>query len=130
MRPEEDKMNLEQHVWGFGRMDCPPFEVRCGYQLPGAAGPGMYAAWNEFDVPTGMHWNLIEPKRPLFDAWQPGERIDQTDIGAIIPYGNQTGLGGDIHDTFKKDRYDNIYGGHTTIQLPGIEPMRIDWNNG
>ena len=26
---------------------------------------------------------------------------------SVIPYGNLTGLGGDVHDTFKTDRYGN-----------------------
>ena len=46
----------------------------------------------------------------------------------VIPYGNQTGLGGDIHDTFKIDRYDNPYGGHTSIKIPGIKPYQINWD--
>lgn len=45
----------------------------------------------------------------------------------VIPYGNQTGLGGDVHDTFKIDRYDNPYGGHTSIKIPGYEPVRLPW---
>jgi hypothetical protein len=28
---------------------------------------------------------------------------------SVVPYGNLTGLGGDVHDTFKIDRYDNPY---------------------
>jgi len=47
----------------------------------------------------------------------------------VIPYGNLTGLGGDVHDTFKIDRYDNIYGGHTSIKIPGYGPIRIPWEN-
>ena len=27
--------------------------------------------------------------------------------------------GGDIHDTFKIDRYDNLYDYHSTIRIPG-----------
>jgi len=46
----------------------------------------------------------------------------------VIPYGNQTGLGGDVHDTFKIDRYDNPYGGHTSIKIPEIKPFQINWD--
>ena len=46
----------------------------------------------------------------------------------VIPYGNQTGLGGDVHDTFKIDRYDNPYGGHTSIKIPGVKPYQINWD--
>jgi len=45
----------------------------------------------------------------------------------VVPYGNQTGLGGDVHDTFRIDRYDNLYGGHTSIKIPGYEPFRMPW---
>tara|TARA_Y100000310_G_C20666553_1_gene807830 strand:- start:1023 stop:1436 length:414 start_codon:yes stop_codon:yes gene_type:complete len=46
----------------------------------------------------------------------------------VIPYGNLTELGGDVHDTFKIDRYDNSYGGHTSIKIPGGDNVQIDWN--
>lgn len=45
----------------------------------------------------------------------------------VIPYGDLTGLGGDVHDTFKIDRYDNAYGGHTSIKIPGVKPFRFPW---
>ncbi|MBT3297719.1 hypothetical protein HN385_02250 [archaeon] len=56
-------------------------------------------------------------------------QIKPTPIGGVIPYGNLTELGGDVHDTFKNDRYDNIYGGHTTIKLPEVKPLRIPWKD-
>ncbi|NQV91848.1 hypothetical protein HQ489_05230, partial [Candidatus Woesearchaeota archaeon] len=37
-----------------------------------------------------------------------------------IDYGNLSEQGGDTHETFKIDRYDNPYG-HTTIQGPGLK---------
>jgi hypothetical protein len=46
----------------------------------------------------------------------------------VIPCGDQTGIGGDVHETFRTDRYDNIYGGHTTIQLPEYGSLHIPWN--
>jgi len=45
----------------------------------------------------------------------------------VIPYGNLSGLGGDFHDSFNLDRYGNMYGGHTTIKLPGYDKYKIDW---
>lgn len=38
-------------------------------------------------------------------------------------------LGGDVHETFKLDRYGNIYGGHTTIRLPGDFKKRFSWED-
>ena len=49
------------------------------------------------------------------------------DQGKTDFFPTSTGLGisyknllpkGDIHDTFKVDRYDNLYSGHSTLQLP------------
>ncbi|MDI6737405.1 MAG: hypothetical protein QME12_02705 [Nanoarchaeota archaeon] len=56
-----------------------------------------------------------------------GDRVSYN--GGVIPYGNLTGLGGDVHDTFKIDRYDNIYGGHTTLNIPGYGKLRLPWEN-
>lgn len=33
----------------------------------------------------------------------------------------------DIHETFKIDRYDNIYGGHTSITGANNKKKRFDW---
>ncbi len=33
----------------------------------------------------------------------------------------------DIHETFKIDRYDNIYGGHTSITGTNKKKKRFDW---
>lgn len=46
---------------------------------------------------------------------------------SVVPYGDLTGLGGDVHDSFKLDRYDNIYGGHTTLNIRGYEKDKMDW---
>ncbi len=35
--------------------------------------------------------------------------------------------GGDIHETFKVDRYNNIYNAHTTLRVPGKISDNIDW---
>ncbi|MFA5887204.1 MAG: hypothetical protein WC852_00650 [Candidatus Nanoarchaeia archaeon] len=57
----------------------------------------------------------------------PGLKVSYN--GGVIPYGNLTELGGDVHDTFKIDRYDNIYGGHTTLDIPGYEKLHLPWEN-
>ena len=44
----------------------------------------------------------------------------------IIPTYNIPG-GGDIHETFKIDRYGNIYDGHTTLRIPGGKDDHINW---
>jgi hypothetical protein len=46
----------------------------------------------------------------------------------VVPYGNVTEMGGDVHDTFKTDRYDNPYGGHTTINIPGYNKIHLPWD--
>jgi hypothetical protein len=35
---------------------------------------------------------------------------------------------GSIHDTFRIDRYDNIYGGHTTVDLGHNNVIHLPWN--
>ena len=54
-------------------------------------------------------------------------QIRRTPIGGVIPYGNLTGLGGDVHDTFKADGDGNTSYGHTTINIPIVKPLRISW---
>jgi len=39
----------------------------------------------------------------------------------------QFSTGGSLHDTFRIDRYDNVYGGHTSYYLPGGQKTSIDW---
>jgi len=39
----------------------------------------------------------------------------------------QFSTGGNIHDTFRVDRYNNLYGGHTTIDLGGGLKKNLDW---
>ena len=55
----------------------------------------------------------------------------------FIPLGNGYGMQpigpsplgtGDIHDTFRVDGFGNISGGHTTIQLPGVNSFHLPWN--
>ena len=39
----------------------------------------------------------------------------------------QFSTGGNLHDTFRIDRYDNIYGGHTTVDLGGGQQIHLPW---
>jgi len=34
---------------------------------------------------------------------------------------------GGMHDTFRVDRDGNINGGHTTVQIPGGQKIRMPW---
>lgn len=40
----------------------------------------------------------------------------------------QFSTGGSLHDTFKVDRYDNIYGGHTTYDLGNNQKVHMPWD--
>ena len=59
------------------------------------------------------------------NQWMPS-----TDYG--LHYSNrnygQFSTDGYIHDTFKIDRYDNIYGGHTTIDLGNNVKYHLPWS--
>jgi len=50
--------------------------------------------------------------------------------GGLYPsnrnYG-QFSTGGNLHDTFKIDRYNNIYGGHTSVYLKGVGKISMPW---
>ena len=35
--------------------------------------------------------------------------------------------GGQIHETFKIDRYGNLHDQHTTVQVPGIPSTHMPW---
>ena len=41
----------------------------------------------------------------------------------------QFSTGGNLHDTFRFDRYDNIYGGHTTLDIGNNQKIHMPWNN-
>src|SRR3989338_3790814 len=59
----------------------------------------------------------FNPPKPM-DGYGQINRIPSSPINpVVIPYGNETGLGGDVHDTFKIDRYHNPYGGHTSVKI-------------
>ena len=53
-----------------------------------------------------------------------------TSTGGLYPsnknYG-QFSTGGNLHDTFRTDRFDNIYGGHTTVDLGGGVRTQLPW---
>lgn len=39
----------------------------------------------------------------------------------------QFSTGGNLHDTFKVDRYENLYNGHTTVDLGNNQKIHMDW---
>lgn len=43
-----------------------------------------------------------------------------------LNYG-QFSTDGAVHDTFKIDRYDNLYDGHTSVYLPGGKHIALSW---
>jgi len=48
----------------------------------------------------------------------------------LYPSSNNYGqfsTGGSLHDTFKVDRYDNLYDGHTTLDLGGNQKVHLPW---
>jgi len=88
----------------------------------------MYCQWNPFcNCPNGRQTPDVMDQMFGGNIGQI-PRLPSSPINpVVVPYGNQTGLGGDVHDTFRIDRYDNLYGGHTSIKIPGYEPFRMPW---
>ena len=41
---------------------------------------------------------------------------------------NQFATGGNLHDTFKVDRYGNLYDTHTTIDLGNNQKIHMPWD--
>lgn len=39
----------------------------------------------------------------------------------------QFSTGGSLHDTFRIDTYNNIYNGHTTLDLGAGKKIHLDW---
>ena len=39
----------------------------------------------------------------------------------------QFSTGGNLHDTFRVDRYNNLYGGHTTVDLGNNQQIHLPW---
>jgi hypothetical protein len=83
----------------------------------------MYGTTSAYIPEKIMFYTPTNPFEPM---------IVPTDNGFIIPYGPTPWLPepGNYHDTFKIDRYNNPYGGHTTFDIPDFPKLRIDHGNG
>ena len=102
---------------GFG--DWMPGDVTTVYD------PVSHHVINEFEFP-------VFPGRISYDLMcmgsnELGDFRQLNDNTLIIPYGNITGIGGDVHDTFNYDSLGNIYNGHTTIRIPGGFDSHHEW---
>ncbi|HIH23870.1 TPA: hypothetical protein HA251_02440 [Candidatus Woesearchaeota archaeon] len=85
--------------------------------------------------------SLIKPiNTAASNSWENNSQFDASEsigqlpktrklshTGTVIPYGDLQTLNGETHDTFKIDRYGGVYGGHTTINVPGYRKKRVDW---
>lgn len=82
---------------------------------------------NQFDYNSTPSYNAYEAPsytapsytQTTLDQYStPNYNIDSTPglYNSNRVYG-QFSTGGNLHDTFKVDRYDNVYGGHTTVDL-------------
>lgn len=81
------------------------------------------------------------PNKPLFDfnPQPPAQNAFRDMFGD--PFGSmanptlhpstrnygQFSTGGGLHDTFKVDRYENLYNGHTTLDLGNNQKFHLDW---
>ena len=45
----------------------------------------------------------------------------------IQPIRESTPFGGGMHDTFRVDKSGDLSGGHTTIEIPGGQKVRLPW---
>ncbi len=79
----------------------------------------MYCTW------CVMH---DEERRSMLDKLSGNNssfgQIKPTKMGFVVPYGDSTRLGGEVHDTYKVI-VDRISGGHTTFNIPGFDKKRI-----
>ena len=72
----------------------------------------------------------FNPPKPAFEAFRStfADPFDSSE--GLYPsnrnYG-QFSTGGNLHETFRIDRYENAYSGHTTVTLPGGKKTNIDW---
>jgi hypothetical protein len=95
--------------------------------VPNIAQDRIYQTIDTYTLGTTQLYSF-DPPKPLGGNIGQLPGLPSSPINpVVVPYGNQTGLGGDVHDTFKIDRYDNPYGGHTSIKIPGYEPLRMPW---
>lgn len=101
---------------GFGN-DSPTTIIQEPPTRPGYGGQGLdFPNHPGASIMPGMTMYCFDFDRKDF---KPDKFLDlgiQTGIG----YGNLSDLGGDLHESFKIDRYGNIYGGHTTYNIPRI----------
>lgn len=83
--------------------------------------------WQAQQQYTPINQNPYMNNTPMYNApdysYSAGPGLYPSDRN----YG-QFSTGGNLHDTFKIDRYDNIYGGHTTLDLgKDIGKIHLDW---
>lgn len=95
------------HMPGFNRYIMPFIMPGKGYQ------PLECAVGNPGGLPNTNGMGQIQP-------------INKPNT-FIIPYGNLTGLGGDMHDTFSIDRYHNMFNQHSTVRLPNNQNYHQQW---
>ena len=71
-------------------------------------------------------YNIVDLKSLSASALYTGDSSNPivSGNGIVIPYGDK--LGFDLHDTFKVDRYGNLYDGHSTSNLKGGGKLRIN----
>lgn len=63
-------------------------------------------------MPAPLHPPFPEPGPGIYPTSQP----------------NQFSTGGGLHETFKVDRYQNLYDGHTTVRIPGGQKINMPWD--
>ena len=91
------------------------------FEVPSISNESLYTSIDMYaaSVPALYTGDFFEPRDPL---------IRPRPNGFVIPHPPIDGLPEikDYHDTYKIDRYDNPYGGHTTFNIPGFPKKRID----
>lgn len=58
---------------------------------------------------------------------KPNPSFKPINNGYGIQPAGPTPLGGQIHDTFKVDKFGNISNPHTTLQIPGGKKIGLPW---
>lgn len=90
------------------------FDSNCYYQQPTYQQP-------LYQQPSYTQTTLDQFSAPNYNI-SSGPGIYSSDKN----YG-QFSTGGNLHDTARVDRYNNLYGGHTSVYLPGGEHKSMDW---
>ena len=81
--------------------------------VPNIAQDRMYQTIDTYTTGTTQLYSFDPPKiKPSYN-------------GVVIPHPKIPGVP-DLHDTYKIDRYDNLYKGHTTVNLPKDGKIRIN----